>query len=448
MNLNYLTSQILMKNKSLYFFIILLTACTLGKKNNLQNRAFIYSENIKKAQPIFKTYNNSKTTSILYCKIKTSDFLNVFSASEKQNKINYTLEGKLFLLAEDFLVDSFSISKNIATDTIKEITEKINLQCEEGEKYILKISLIDNHRISTTNHNISIDRTTINKNDYLIFDKESKLEFGSYFNISDTLFIQNNTKQKTLFVKYYKEKFPLAKPPFMAGEIKSKKIKAENIFPFSTDTTLFVFPINEIGIYQILDKEESENGMSILSFENNFPKITTAKNMILPLQYISENKNYFELQEIKNPKIAIDKFWLDRTKGDKEQAGELIYIFYKRVEDANTFFTSYKAGWKTDRGMIMIIFGAPNIIYQSKEGESWIYGEKNNMYSLNFTFTKIKNKFSDNDFQLNRSAYFKDIWNTAQESWREGHAYSDIDIKEKIYEQERRQRQSQLYFWY
>ena len=40
--------------------------------------------------------------------------------------------------------------------------------------------------------------------------------------------------------------------------------------------------------------------------------------------------------------------------------------------------------------MIMVVFGAPNIIYQSKEGESWIYGEKNNMYALNFTFTKIK----------------------------------------------------------
>ena len=438
-----------MKNNLFYFLLILLlSACTFGKKNKLQNRAFIYSENIKKAQPIFKTYNDSKTTCVLYCKIKTDDFLSVFSGSEKQNKINYTLEGKLYLLGEDFAVDSFSISKNIATDTIKKITEEINLQCKEGEKYILKISLIDNHKINTTNHNISIDRTTINKNDYLIFDKENKLNFSSYFNISDTLFIQNNTKQKTLFVKYYKEKFPLAKPPFVVGKIKSKKIKAENIFSLPTDTTLFIFPINEMGIYQILDKEEAENGMSILSFENNFPKITTAKNMIFPLQYISANEEFFQLQEIKNPKIAIDEFWLGRTKGDKEQAGKLIYTFYKRVEDANTFFTSYKAGWKTDRGMIMIIFGAPNIIYQSKEGESWIYGEINNMYALNFTFTKIKNKFSDNDFQLNRSAYFKNIWNTAQRSWREGHAYSDMDIKEKIYEQERRQRKSQLYFWY
>ena len=437
-----------MKNKSLYFFIILLTACTFGKKNNLQNRAFIYSEKTKKAQPIFKIYNNSKTTSVLYCKIRTVNLLSIFSSSKKQNRINYTLEGKVYLVGVDSPVDSFSISKDIATDTIKKITKEINLQCKEGERYILEIKLIDNHKVSTTNHSINIDRTTINKNDYLIFDKKNKLRFSSYFNISDTLFIQNNTNQKTLFVKYYKEKFPLAKPPFLVEDIKSKKIKAENIFSLLTDTTLFVFPINKMGIYQILNKKEAENGMSILSFDNNFPKINTAKNMILPLQYICSNEEFSQLQETKNPKIAIDEFWLDRTKGDKDQAGKLIYTFYKRVEYANTSFTSYKAGWRTDKGMIMIVFGAPNIVYQSKEGESWIYGEKNNMYALNFTFTKIKNKFSDNDFQLNRSAYFKNIWNTAQRSWREGHAYSDMDIKEKIYEQERQERQSQLYFWY
>ena len=69
------------------------------------------------------------------------------------------------------------------------------------------------------------------------------------------------------------------------------------------------------------------------------------------------------------------------------------------------------------------------------------------MYALNFTFTKIKNKFTNNDFELNRSIYLKNIWNTAKSAWRNGYAYSDMDIKEKIYEQERRQRQSQFYFW-
>ena len=438
-----------MKNNLFYFLLILLlSACTFGKKNKLQNRAFIYSENIKKVQPFFKVYNDSKTSSTLYYKIKTTDFLSVYSASEKQNKISYTLIGNLFLQGEDFTVDSFSISKNIATDTIADTIEKIRLQTEDGEKYILKISVTDNHKISTTNHSILIDKSKMNKNDYLVFNNGNQLQFSSYFNINDTLFIQNNSHQKNLFIKYYNEYFPLAKPPFVVGELKSKEITEDKVFPLITDTTFFILPINEMGIYQILESENTENGMSILEFENDFQKITFAKDMMTPLQYICNKEEFLQLNEIKNPKIAIDEFWLSKTKGDKTQAKKIIRTFYKRVEDANTFFTCYKAGWKTDRGMIIIIFGTPNIIYQSIEGESWIYGEKNNVFSLNFTFTKMENKFTDNDYQLNRSVYFKNIWNTAQSAWRDGHAYSDMDIKEKLYEQERRQRQSQLYFWY
>ena len=356
--------------------------------------------------------------------------------------------GDLFLQGEDFTVDSFSISKNIATDTIADTIEKIRLQTEDGEKYILKISVTDNHKISTTNHSIRIDKSKTNKDDYLVFNNGNQLQFSSYFNINDTLFIQNNSQQKNLFIKYYNEYFPLAKPPFSVGEVKSKEITADKVFPLITDTTFFILPINEIGIYQILESENTENGMSILAFENDFPKTTSAKDMISPLKYICTNEEFLQLNEIKNPKIAIDEFWIGKTKGDKQQAVKLIQIYYNRVEDTNIFFSSYKAGWKTDRGMIMIIFGAPNIIYQSIEGESWIYGEKNNVFSLNFTFTKMENKFTDNDYQLNRSVYFKNVWNTAQSAWRDGHAYSDMDIKEKIYEQERRQRQSQLYFWY
>ena len=437
-----------MMRSKFFILILLLSACIFGKKSKLQNQAFIYSENIKKVQPFFKVYNDSKTTSTLYCKIKTSDFLTVYSASEKQNKINYILTGNLYLEGEDFAVDSFSISKHIATDTITDIIEIISLQTQEGEKYIIKISLTDNHKISTTNHSILIDKSKMNKDDYLVFDQKNRLQFNSYFTISDTLFIQNNSHQKNLFIKYYIEKFSLAKLPFVVGEVRSIEITVDKVFPLITDTPFFILPINEMGIYQILESENTENGMSILAFENDFPKITFAKDMMTPLQYICNKEEFLQLNEIKNPKIAIDEFWLSKTKGDKNQAKKIIRTFYKRVEDANTFFTCYKAGWKTDRGMIMIIFGTPNIIYQSIEGESWIYGEKNNVFSLNFTFTKMENKFTDNDYQLNRSVYFKNVWNTAQSAWRDGHAYSDMDIKEKIYEQERRQRQSQLYFWY
>ena len=66
----------------------------------------------------------------------------------------------------------------------------------------------------------------------------------------------------------------MAKPPFVVGELKSKEITEDKVFPLITDTTFFILPINEMGIYQILESENTENGMSILAFENDFPKIS------------------------------------------------------------------------------------------------------------------------------------------------------------------------------
>ena len=40
-----------------------------------------------------------------------------------------------------------------------------------------------------------------------------------------------------------------------------------------------------------------------------------------------------------------------------ERAKELIKNYYGRLQHANLFFTSYLEGWKTDRGMIFMIFG-------------------------------------------------------------------------------------------
>ena len=86
-----------------------------------------------------------------------------------------------------------------------------------------------------------------------------------------------------------------------------------------------------------------------------------------------------------------------------ERARTLIREFYTRVESANNYFTSYLEGWKTDRGIIYIIYGVPNVVYKNKDYENWIYGEENNMMSINFTFHRVNNPASNNDFSLSRS---------------------------------------------
>ncbi len=432
--------------KSKLFFIILLCSCTFGKKNKLQNTAFLYQEKITKIRPEYLLYHQTPDSTTLYCKIKTNQLLSVFSASEKLSKIHFSINGKIFLAEnEDIAIDSFSLQKNIA-DTSNTILGQFNFLSNLHEAFILKVQFIDENKGLHTTEILYFEKEYACKENFRVLE-EGKLQFRTQYNVGDTIDVKHNLSKETLWVNYYNTEFPAAKTPYDIGEVQAQKIDAKNSSTIVTDTTFYSISLNKKGIYQLTQKQAEKKGLSLFVFEDDYPKVSSIKEMIPPLQYLCNTEEFQTLILAKDTKNAVDEFWLSSSKNNSEQSRKLIRIFYKRVEDANTFFTSYKEGWKTDRGMIMILFGSPNIIYKTKEGESWIYGERNNMYALNFTFTKIKNKFTNNDFELNRSVYFKNIWNTAKSTWRNGYAYSDMDIKEKIYEQERRQRQSQFYFW-
>lgn len=73
--------------------------------------------------------------------------------------------------------------------------------------------------------------------------------------------------------------------------------------------------------------------------------------------------------------------------------------YYRRVRYANKEFTQYKDGWKTDRGMIYILFGAPNQVFYSDfvsddiNSQQWVYFNN----AITFTFLDDHNT---GDFQL------------------------------------------------
>ena len=99
---------------------------------------------------------------------------------------------------------------------------------------------------------------------------------------------------------------------------------------------------------------------------------------------------------------AVDKYWLGKA-ASKERARSLIRTYYSRVELANKLFTCHLEGWKTDRGLISIIFGPPTYISNNRNSEVWSYGDDNNINSLKFIFDKKTNPFSSNDFVLKRN---------------------------------------------
>ncbi|MCU0453052.1 MAG: GWxTD domain-containing protein [Bacteroidetes bacterium] len=83
------------------------------------------------------------------------------------------------------------------------------------------------------------------------------------------------------------------------------------------------------------------------------------------------------------------EFWNKRDPDPQTTRNELMEEYYHRVEYANRNFTHYLEGWRTDRGMVYVRFGAPENIERhpfetnSRPYEVWHY------YNLNYEFVFV-----------------------------------------------------------
>jgi hypothetical protein len=76
--------------------------------------------------------------------------------------------------------------------------------------------------------------------------------------------------------------------------------------------------------------------------------------------------------------------------------------------------------------MIHIVFGQPSAIYKNKKDEIWVYGNASNPEALRFIFNKTDNPYSNNDYVLERSFFYKLIWQNAIDFWKQGLIYYDL----------------------
>ena len=125
-----------------------------------------------------------------------------------------------------------------------------------------------------------------------------------------------------------------------------------------------------------------------------------------------------------DPKAALDVFWLS-CANEKDQGAQLISTYYGRVEEANRYFSGILPGWKTDRGMVHIVFGVPNKIRKSRESEWWIYGDEDSVNSVTFRFLKVEHPWDDNFYALGRNIQFRMPWDRMVTNWRNGRVTPD-----------------------
>lgn len=182
---------------------------------------------------------------------------------------------------------------------------------------------------------------------------------------------------------------------------------------------VFQIPTNKLsqGIYSI--ELKVKEGRSNAEMKKNFAvrwinmpsSISDIDLAIKQMKYIARKKDY---EKIKNADQgerleAFQRYWkkFDPTPGTI--ANEAMDEYYSRVEMANQRFTGFRDGWKTDMGMIYIIFGPPNDVERHpfdsgyKPYEIWYY------HTINREFT-FMDEAGFGEYRL---------ITTGWESWRE-----------------------------
>jgi GWxTD domain-containing protein len=221
-----------------------------------------------------------------------------------------------------------------------------------------------------------------------------------------------------LHVFYYNHDFEAAGSPMnIAPKNVNKSLEVDSSFTINTNEPL---RFDKEGLYNVFADTTQSEGLGILVVNERFPKVTRPQLLLEPLLYMSTNNEINEIKKAEDYKKALDKYWLTLMNGNAPLAQQSIRSFYGRVEEANQLFTTYKEGWKTDKGMIYIVLGPPDKVQRSKDREVWTYDQRGNAQNVNFTFNRRNNQFVDDHYELVRYAEYQPIWYPVVEAWRNG----------------------------
>ena len=389
-----------------------------------KNLAYLYNPHSKTVHLNYTVNHIDDENSMIVARVQKNELFFVKSTVSDGRFSNIKFKYRVYnSFASKQIVDSASVVINLKKSLIKDVFDiEIPIKIRKDSSYSAKIVFTDLNRERNETNYIFIDKKSRYSSQNFIVENVDSNQLVFYNIIkSNTNYsvINSRVKQKEFVVSYFSNIFKPALLPFSTTERKLE-IKPDSIFIMNEKLN-----VEKNGLYLLRADSNIEKGIILLNFTPNYPKLKTSDELFYPLRYITSSSEYKRMINAKSKKLEIDKFWLNLT-GNKNRARELIKIYYTRVELANKYFTSYKEGWKTDRGMIFTVFGAPTIVYKSDKYEKWVYGENQTNAGLIFLFEKEISFFSNTDYVLHRNQVYKTTWYQAVDVWRNGRAFTVV----------------------
>jgi GWxTD domain-containing protein len=392
--------------------------------------ASLYNPSQLSLHPDYSIFHESDQQSTLYIRAYPSELRFDQANEESEYRALVSIRYNLIHLDEGLegeVVDSANITYKLgARDEDKSaFFATLSLPLGSGKRYLLRIEARDLNRGSIGLEYLYVDKTNVfNAQNFKVVSLSTGypkfLRFflpGERFNIR-----YRDSGADSIYVEYFRISSELPRPPISAS--------TDYTMHYTPDTS-FVFPLVDTAHYNLQQKgmyfvrvdPSQPEGLSLFNFGGSFPQIKTPEELMEPLFYLTTLAEYRDLRKEQNRKLAVDNFWL-KIGGSIEKSKELIRIYYNRVVYSNLYFTSNKEGWKTDQGMIFILFGPPNRIQMTGSGEHWFYFSKRRSSPLEFRFDRKPDAFSDQNMVWVKTTDSQMFWNDAVRSWRNGKVYS------------------------
>lgn len=427
------------KAKWIIVFIVLAgiaAGCASSRKASTEdtegNLASLYNPSRLSLHPDYSIYHEGSAYSVLFIRAYPAELR--FSETNADAEYRALLRLKYELIGLDesgqeeyAVIDSASVVYKLLEQDQNSpaFFASLAIPVRQGNKYLLKLETTDLNRGSMGVEYLYVDKTDPNsaQNFKVVSSYSGYPKFMRFFLTGEKFNVMYRDKEAdSIYVDYFRLTGELPRPPLTATTDYTMNYVPDTGYVFPMIDTVD-YDLRLEGMYHIKVNKDQDEGLTLFNFGGSFPEVKTPRELLEPLFYLATLAEYRDLRTQQNRKLAVDNFWLKLGKS-VEKSRELIRIYYNRVVYSNLYFSSNKEGWKTDQGMVFILFGPPSRIQMTARGESWYFYARRRGKMVEFRFQREQDAFSDQNMIWQRTTDSQMYLNEAIRSWRNGKVYS------------------------
>lgn len=288
----------------------------------------------------------------------------------------------------------------------KKPVEKVRLRAPSGSMYKLWIK-----PEGQSARFYRVDRSSSQSDAEWLLTDEKGVPIVNLNDLALRPFVIHTTHpSNTIIIRRYNVTSCLPAPPF-SENVRQCNLTASIVGQLSlngSQTLPLILPGGGIYLFQADTSREGGKYLSLMD-DKTLDLIT-----LYALRFITTREEYDDLM---TEKIDPWEFW-EAVAGSTQRAVQLSSAFRKSVGEACQLFSEELPGALTDRGMIYLVFGPPDIVLTDKDTETWKYLPAATSHTLIFDFDIQPSRSGIYHYQLRRKPLYREPWLQAVERRR------------------------------